>query len=123
DVHRLVVGDQTVEDADDRGREAALRKVAVALHEEDNLVRADQPVELGALTFGEGHADSVGTTHAVSQARRAALARSEAHQAYASGACPPGPGQMASRRFNTSSGSFRASAWIASSSCSIVRGP
>src|SRR3954470_7081294 len=45
------------------------------------------------------------------------------YQAYASGAGPPGPGKISSRRARASSSSVISSARIEPSSCSIVRGP
>ena len=45
------------------------------------------------------------------------------HQAYASGASPPGPGQISSSRCSVSSDSAISSARRLPVSCSIVRGP
>src|SRR4029450_682843 len=49
--------------------------------------------------------------------------RVRAYQAKASGAGPPGPGQISSSRFIVGLSSLRSSARIALSSCSGIRGP
>ena len=57
DVDRHVVVHELAQDPDHRGGETASREALVALHEEQDLVVADEPVNLGAEGIGEGHGD------------------------------------------------------------------
>ena len=54
-VDRLEGDAGLLEDPDDLGREAALREVLVALHEENDTALLHEVVELLALLIGKGH--------------------------------------------------------------------
>ena len=71
-VDRLEGHARLLQDADHLGREAALREVLVAFHEENDTVLLHEVVELLALLIGEGHRDR---NYAAPAGRQALLPR------------------------------------------------
>src|SRR5690606_28894487 len=71
-----VVVDPTVEQLDDRSREAALRGAARALHEQHHVARGDQCLNAVSRRLGLVHARTIAKAHARLQTRyRAVMAQ------------------------------------------------